>query len=100
MDTQRLILFVIFSFSALLLWEAWQKETPAAAGAAPPRRGTGRQPAALRADRAGRPPRAGRGAGARRAGRPGAGRRAAPRGRTIIDHDRPLHARKSTRPAA
>jgi YidC/Oxa1 family membrane protein insertase len=27
MDTQRLILFVIFSFSALLLWEAWQKET-------------------------------------------------------------------------
>jgi YidC/Oxa1 family membrane protein insertase len=27
MDTQRLILFVIFSFSALLLWEAWQKES-------------------------------------------------------------------------
>src|SRR6516162_781224 len=27
MDTQRLVLFVIFSFSALLLWEAWQKET-------------------------------------------------------------------------
>jgi YidC/Oxa1 family membrane protein insertase len=27
MDTQRLILFVIFSFSARLLWEAWQKET-------------------------------------------------------------------------
>ncbi len=26
MDTQRLILFVIFSFSALFLWEAWQKE--------------------------------------------------------------------------
>ena len=26
MDTQRLILFVVFSFSALLLWEAWQKE--------------------------------------------------------------------------
>jgi YidC/Oxa1 family membrane protein insertase len=26
MDTQRLVLFVIFSFSALLLWEAWQKE--------------------------------------------------------------------------
>jgi YidC/Oxa1 family membrane protein insertase len=25
MDTQRLILFVIFSFSALFLWEAWQK---------------------------------------------------------------------------
>jgi len=26
MDTRRLILFVIFSFSALLLWEAWQKQ--------------------------------------------------------------------------
>ena len=26
MDTQRLILFIIFSFSTLLLWEAWQKE--------------------------------------------------------------------------
>ena len=27
MDTQRLILFVVFSFSALMLWEAWQKES-------------------------------------------------------------------------
>ena len=27
MDIQRLILFFIFSFSLLLLWEAWQKET-------------------------------------------------------------------------
>jgi YidC/Oxa1 family membrane protein insertase len=26
MDTQRLILFIVFSFSLLLLWEAWQKE--------------------------------------------------------------------------
>ncbi len=26
MDTQRLILFVVFSFSALFLWEAWQRE--------------------------------------------------------------------------
>ncbi len=26
MDIQRLILFVIFSFSALFLWEAWQRE--------------------------------------------------------------------------
>jgi len=26
MDTQRLILFLIFAFSALFLWEAWQKE--------------------------------------------------------------------------
>src|ERR1039457_6715005 len=26
MDTQRLILFCVFSFSLLLLWDAWQKE--------------------------------------------------------------------------
>jgi YidC/Oxa1 family membrane protein insertase len=26
MDTQRLILFIIFSFSLLMLWDAWQKE--------------------------------------------------------------------------
>lgn len=26
MDTQRLILFFIFSFSLLLLWDAWQKD--------------------------------------------------------------------------
>jgi YidC/Oxa1 family membrane protein insertase len=26
MDTQRLILFIIFSFSVLMLWEAWQRE--------------------------------------------------------------------------
>jgi YidC/Oxa1 family membrane protein insertase len=26
MDTQRIILFVIFSFSILMLWDAWQKE--------------------------------------------------------------------------
>src|SRR6185295_12415268 len=26
MDTQRLILFFVFSFSLLFLWEAWQKE--------------------------------------------------------------------------
>src|SRR5262245_22695640 len=25
MDTQRLIAFVVFSFSALMLWDAWQK---------------------------------------------------------------------------
>jgi YidC/Oxa1 family membrane protein insertase len=37
MDTQRLILFFVFSFSLLLLWEGWQKETrppPPAATAA------------------------------------------------------------------
>jgi len=27
MDTQRLILFFVFAFSLLMLWEAWQKET-------------------------------------------------------------------------
>jgi YidC/Oxa1 family membrane protein insertase len=27
MDTQRLIAFVVFSFSALMLWDAWQKHT-------------------------------------------------------------------------
>src|SRR5438046_2788496 len=31
MDTQRLILFLIFAFSALFLWEAWQKEHAPAA---------------------------------------------------------------------
>src|SRR5207245_11380750 len=41
MDTQRLILFFVFSFSLLLLWEAWQKElrppapTPSTQGAVP-----------------------------------------------------------------
>jgi YidC/Oxa1 family membrane protein insertase len=44
MDTQRLILFVIFSFSALFLWERWQSEhrppaVPPVAGQAAP--GTG-----------------------------------------------------------
>jgi len=27
MDTKRLVLFVIFSFSILMLWEAWQRDT-------------------------------------------------------------------------
>jgi YidC/Oxa1 family membrane protein insertase len=40
MDTQRLILFVVFSFSLLLLWEAWQKETKPAAPASPTTQGT------------------------------------------------------------
>jgi YidC/Oxa1 family membrane protein insertase len=35
MDTQRLILFFVFSFSLLLLWEAWQKELRPAVPAAP-----------------------------------------------------------------
>ena len=35
MDTQRLILFFVFSFSLLLLWDAWQKDQrpPVSAGA-------------------------------------------------------------------
>src|SRR6266567_2431097 len=37
MDTQRLILFVIFSFSALFLWQAWQREhSPPVPQVAPP----------------------------------------------------------------
>lgn len=36
MDTQRLILFVVFSFSILMLWDAWQKEQhPVAVQTAP-----------------------------------------------------------------
>ncbi len=35
MDTQRLILFFIFSFSLLLLWDAWQKEQRPKPAAAP-----------------------------------------------------------------
>ena len=36
MDTQRLILFVVFSFSLLMLWESWQKQDqPAATATAP-----------------------------------------------------------------
>src|SRR5262245_206006 len=62
MDTQRLILFVVFSFSLLLLWEAWQKETrpppppatatqgavptPSAQTGAPPVKGAAVPPAA------------------------------------------------------
>src|SRR5688572_33455234 len=36
MDTQRLIAFVIFSFSALLLWDAWQKHNAPKGIPAPP----------------------------------------------------------------
>jgi YidC/Oxa1 family membrane protein insertase len=35
MDTQRLILFVVFSFSLLLLWEAWQTKDQVPQSAAP-----------------------------------------------------------------
>src|SRR6267154_2304727 len=36
MDTQRLILFFVFSFSLLLLWDAWQKELRPPVPATPP----------------------------------------------------------------
>src|SRR2546428_11117319 len=39
MDTQRLILFLVFAFSLLLLWEAWQKELRPPAPANPPTQG-------------------------------------------------------------
>jgi YidC/Oxa1 family membrane protein insertase len=56
MDTQRLILFVVFSFSLLLLWEAWQKDMKPPVAAAPTTQGTVPTPSA-RADT----PAAGRG---------------------------------------
>ncbi|TMG78711.1 MAG: membrane protein insertase YidC, partial [Betaproteobacteria bacterium] len=51
MDTQRLILFLVFSFSLLLLWDAWQKEirppaAPATQGAVPTPSGPAATPAA------------------------------------------------------
>ena len=57
MDTQRLILFVVFSFSLLLLWDAWQKETkpvvppaPTTQGAVPTPSSKTEAPSAGRAD--------------------------------------------------
>jgi len=49
MDTQRLILLIVFSFSLLLLWEAWQKETKPPVPAAPTGQGAVPTPSA-RAD--------------------------------------------------
>lgn len=42
MDTQKLVLFLIFSTSMLFLWEAWQKETRPAS----PAEATATQPSA------------------------------------------------------
>jgi len=56
MDTQRLILFFVFSFSVLLLWEAWQKESrppPAPAASVAPSGAPG--PAAAKAGAAAKP---------------------------------------------
>ena len=56
MDTQRLILLIIFSFSVLMLWEAWQKEhrpPPAATAQGPNTTAPGAAvpgPAAAKAD--------------------------------------------------
>ncbi|HEX9571563.1 MAG TPA: membrane protein insertase YidC [Burkholderiales bacterium] len=55
MDTQRLILFFVFSFSLLLLWDAWQKElrpptAPATQGTVPTPSGPAVTPAAKAAD--------------------------------------------------
>src|SRR6266704_3141182 len=55
MDTQRLILFFVFSFSLLLLWDAWQKElrpptAPATQGTVPTPCGPAVTPAAKAAD--------------------------------------------------
>ena len=77
MDTQRLILFVIFSFSALLLWEAWQKESrpPPPAGRVDARRSRRPRPTCRRA----RGRAAGAAAGAGVAGAPPSGAGAAAR---------------------
>ena len=93
MDTQRLILFVIFSFSALFLWEAWQKEhapPPPPATAPDPRAAPTCRCRAAAGARAG----AAAGAGRRRRRTPGTGA-GAPRadGQPIVDQDRPLHRR-------
>jgi YidC/Oxa1 family membrane protein insertase len=67
MDTRRLILFVVFSFSLLMLWEAWQKEmrpalpagtatsqavvpTPSALGEAPQAKGVSVPPSAAQGE--------------------------------------------------
>ncbi|MGB8146840.1 MAG: membrane protein insertase YidC, partial [Azonexus sp.] len=50
MDTRRLILVLIFTFSSFMLWESWQKynqpKPPAAAGAAVPAGSSVPQPTA------------------------------------------------------
>jgi YidC/Oxa1 family membrane protein insertase len=50
MDTQRLIAFIVFTFSALLLWDAWQKhnapKVPAAVTATTGVKGTAPSPSA------------------------------------------------------
>jgi YidC/Oxa1 family membrane protein insertase len=53
MDTQRLILFLVFSFSLLFLWEAWQKHAnppPPKAAATAPAPGAATLPAQKPAD--------------------------------------------------
>ena len=51
MDTQRLIAFVVFSFSALMLWDAWQKhnapKVPAPVSASAPAHGVPKPSAPL-----------------------------------------------------
>jgi YidC/Oxa1 family membrane protein insertase len=46
MDIQRLILFMIFAFSLLVLWEAWQRQNQPQPPAAVPQAGTPAAPAA------------------------------------------------------
>ena len=55
MDIQRFVLFIVFSFSLLLLWEAWQKEqrpapTPQAAPQTSPQGNTGVPPGVTSAE--------------------------------------------------
>ncbi len=95
MDTRRIILFVIFSFSVLFLWQAWQQEN---APPAPPKSAAAPAPGATPTAETAEGPagadgraRAAGDAGDRR-GRPDAERRAGRAGRPEDhDHDRPVH---------
>ena len=46
MDLQRIVAFVVFSFSLLMLWEAWQQYNNPTVPVAPAAQTTGQQTAA------------------------------------------------------
>jgi YidC/Oxa1 family membrane protein insertase len=79
MDTQRLILFFIFGFSLLMLWDAWEKEHRPKPAAQPPASAAVPAPATQPAGKAGSPPAPAQ--QAREASVPGP---AAARGETIV----------------
>jgi YidC/Oxa1 family membrane protein insertase len=81
MDTQRLILFFIFGFSLLMLWDAWEKEHRPKPAAQPPASAAVPAPATQPAGKAGSPPAPAPAQQAREASVPGP---AAARGETIV----------------